>query len=70
MTARPLATIEEFCEFIGVTREQASQMRVLGTGPKFIKVTGRQVRYRWSDIEAWLDENTHQSSGEQIRAVS
>lgn len=30
---------------------------VKGTGPKFLKV-GRAVRYRWSDVEAWLEAQT------------
>jgi len=55
---RPLATPTEFCEYAGVTKGHAAQMRYAGTGPKFVKITGRQVRYRWSDIEEWLDSRT------------
>ena len=29
-----------------------------GTGPDYIKV-GRLIRYRRSDIDSWLAENTH-----------
>lgn len=36
--------------------------RYLGLGPKFVKV-GKAVRYRVSDVEEWLDQNTHQQSG-------
>jgi predicted DNA-binding transcriptional regulator AlpA len=36
--------------------------RYLGLGPRFVKV-GKAVRYRVSDVEAWLDQNTHQQSG-------
>ncbi len=55
---RPLATDPEFCAYAGLTRQQSAQLRYLGTGPKFVKVTGRQVRYRWDDIEAWVDSRT------------
>jgi predicted DNA-binding transcriptional regulator AlpA len=55
---RRLATPAEFCEFAGVTPGHAAQMRYAGTGPKFIKITGRQVRYRWSDIEKWVESRT------------
>ncbi len=58
----PLATAEQFAEFAGVTVAHAAQMRYAGTGPKFIKITGRAVRYRWSDIEAWLEERTRTST--------
>ena len=56
--SRPLATTDDFCEFAGVTKGHAAQMRYAGTGPKFVKITGRQVRYRWSDIEEWLESRT------------
>ncbi|MDT2004561.1 DNA-binding protein [Rhodococcus opacus] len=55
---RALATDAEFCEFAGLTKGQSAQLRYLGSGPKFVKVTGRQVRYRWSDIEDWIDSRT------------
>lgn len=53
-----LATVEDFCDFAGLTRGQAAQMRYTGDGPEFVKVTGRQVRYRWSDIEKWVESRT------------
>lgn len=61
--ARKLATDPEFCEFAGLTPSQSAQLRYQGKGPRFIKVTGRQIRYRWSDIESWLDANTRESTG-------
>lgn len=57
-----LATAAEFSEFAKITEGHAAQMRYAGTGPKFIKLTGKQVRYRWSDIEAWLEERTRTST--------
>lgn len=39
-----------------------ANMRYLGTGPKFIKVGDKSVRYRVSDVEAWLDQRTRQQS--------
>ena len=55
---RPLATDDEFCAFAGLSKQQSAQLRYLGTGPRFIRVTGRQIRYAWSDIEAWCDART------------
>lgn len=55
---RRLATVGEFCEFAGITEGHAAQMRYKGDGPAFVKITGRQVRYRWSDIEKWVDSRT------------
>jgi hypothetical protein len=40
-----------------VTKQQSAQLRYLGTGPRFIRVTGRQIRYEW-EIEAWCESRT------------
>lgn len=40
--------------YLGRTPAALAQLRYLGTGPAFIK-TGALVRYRKSDLEAWLD---------------
>lgn len=37
--------------------------RVSGFGPPFVKI-GASVRYRWTDVEAWLAENTYRSTAE------
>jgi predicted DNA-binding transcriptional regulator AlpA len=37
--------------------------RVAGTGPRFVKM-GRLVRYRPSDVQAWLAERVRQSTSE------
>jgi predicted DNA-binding transcriptional regulator AlpA len=55
---RPLATDDEFCEFTGLSKPQSAQLRYLGTGPRFIRVTGKQIRYAWSEIEAWCESRT------------
>lgn len=41
----------------GILQRTQSQWRYLGRGPTYVKV-GRMVRYRRSDIEAWLNANT------------
>ena len=45
-------------EYMGTTPQNLAQMRYRGTGPKFIKLGARSVRYRWSDVEAWIEANT------------
>lgn len=59
---RPLADPRTIAEFLGTTTQQLAQDRYRGQGPKFIRV-GRRVRYRWTDVEAWLDANTRISTG-------
>jgi predicted DNA-binding transcriptional regulator AlpA len=64
----PLATPDEFCAFAGITPAHAAQLRYTGAGPKFVKISGRQIRYRWSDIENWVDSQTR-SRTDGARAV-
>jgi len=45
-------------DYLGTTTGNLAQMRYRGTGPKFIKLGHRAIRYRWSDIEAWIEANT------------
>lgn len=40
-----------------------SKMRCQGTGPRFVKI-GRSVKYRWSDVEAWLERCERSSTSE------
>jgi predicted DNA-binding transcriptional regulator AlpA len=64
---RPLATDDDFCAFAGISKQQSAQLRYLGTSPKFIRVTGRQIRYAWSEIEAWCDARTVSRSDQRGR---
>ncbi len=40
--------------------------RYRGGGPRFVKVSGRSVRYRRRDLLAWIDERTVASTSEQL----
>jgi excisionase family DNA binding protein len=44
-------------EWLVLTRNTLEKWRVRGEGPPFVKVGGR-VRYRRSDVLAWVGENT------------
>jgi predicted DNA-binding transcriptional regulator AlpA len=57
LVAAPLMDSEQLAPVLGTTPGQLAQWRFRGDGPPFIKL-GRSVRYRWSDVEAWLDANT------------
>lgn len=54
-------TPAEVSQEITVSTATLAQHRSRGTGPKFVKAGGR-VLYRWSDVDAWLDANTYQST--------
>jgi predicted DNA-binding transcriptional regulator AlpA len=49
-----LATVNDLADYVGVPVQTIYEWNCRGTGPKVLKV-GRYVRYRWSDIDRWLD---------------
>jgi len=54
----PLLESNVIADLLGTTPQNLAQLRYRGTGPKFIKLGHRAVRYRWSDVEAWIESNT------------
>lgn len=48
---------KKLSEMLGVPEGTLTDWRYKGTGPKFVKI-GKHVRYRVSDVEAWLDAVT------------
>jgi excisionase family DNA binding protein len=47
--------------FLGVPVGTLANWRYQGKGPRFVKV-GRHVRYRRSDVEAWLELHVREST--------
>lgn len=58
---RPLASPDQLTEYLGIPKATLSQWRHRGVGPKWTRV-GRHVRYRWSDVDAWLDSQTSKTA--------
>jgi hypothetical protein len=49
------------CLLGGISQSTLARWRVVGCGPKFVKV-GRMVTYRGADLIAFLDHNTFSST--------
>ena len=49
--------------FLGLSVLTLADMRCKGTGPRFTKA-GRLVRYRLSDVQAWLNGRTFENTSE------
>lgn len=54
MPDRQLGTPEEVADYLQLPPKTLAEWRSRGLGPKYHKV-GRHVRYRWTDVEKWLD---------------
>ncbi len=51
----------------GLSSSTLRKLRLTGCGPRFLKL-GRAVRYRASDLDAWLDARSVSSTSELARA--
>ena len=51
----PLATPVEVAEFLRKPPKTLAEWRSRGLGPLYFKI-GRDVRYAWADVHAWLAE--------------
>lgn len=49
-----LLTVQELAEYLGVPVATLYQWRYRNDGPRGFRA-GRHVRYRWSDVEAWIE---------------
>lgn len=56
---QPLATSAEVAEYLNVPVRTLTQWAHKRTGPKYSKV-GRHRRYRWADVEAWLEQQARE----------
>ena len=52
---RPLAEPREVADYLRRSVRTLAQWRWRGIGPRWVRVHER-VRYRWSDVDAWVDE--------------
>jgi len=55
---------KEAAIYIGHTIRALQNWRVRGGGPKYIKVSGRSIRYRRVDLNAWAEGKLVSSTSE------
>ncbi len=56
---QPLGEPEQVSAYLGIPEPTLRMWRSRGKGPRYLRV-GRHVRYRWTDVEAWLDEQARE----------
>jgi len=59
----PLLSTTDAAPQIGIKPTTLEIWRVQGKGPRYLKI-GRLVRYRLSDLTAWLDAQTRNNTSE------
>lgn len=67
-----VANSREVAEYLGTTESQLARLRYFGQGPAYIRTPGgRTIRYRWSDVDEWLDAGRIQTvSSAEAQAIS
>lgn len=51
-------TTAEVANYLKISTDTVRQWRHRGTGPNGVRL-GRHVRYRRTDVDAWIDEQAH-----------
>ena len=51
---RGLATINDVATYLQIPPKTLHRWRSMGEGPPALKI-GKHLRYRWGDVEAWLE---------------
>jgi excisionase family DNA binding protein len=57
----PLLTVEDLADYLGVSIATLYQWRHRQQGPTGFRV-GRHVRYRWADLQEWIEDQLQDAS--------
>ncbi|HUQ37384.1 MAG TPA: hypothetical protein VM144_13495 [Aestuariivirga sp.] len=56
---------KELAALLKINLRLPAHWRSNGSGPKFIRVGGRRVLYRWGDVKEYLASKTYSSTSEE-----
>ena len=59
-----LWTEKETARHIGFDVRTLQSWRMKGTGPQFVRISSRCIRYRPEDIQAWIEERLRRSTSD------
>lgn len=63
MSLDDLLTEPQLSDRTGIPQRTLRQWRYLGTGPAYVKLGGRHVRYTRAAVEQWLADNSVATRG-------
>jgi predicted site-specific integrase-resolvase len=64
LALRPLLTANQAAERLGVTAQALERWRGNGSGPAYIKLSGKYVRYRHEDLDAFVAASRRHSTAQ------
>ncbi len=56
---------KEAADFVGYTTRCLQNWRVVGGGPKFVRISSRAIRYRRRDVVDWAESRLRSSTSEE-----
>ncbi|WP_050773870.1 AlpA family transcriptional regulator [Pseudovibrio sp. JE062] len=59
-----LLTADEAGKVLNISPKTLANLRCAGGGPEFQKLTNRTIRYRYADLQAFIEQNTKQNTSE------
>ena len=59
-----LVNEKEAAAFLGFTARALQKWRLIGGGPRFVKINERSVRYRRRDLNSWVDARLRQNTSQ------
>ena len=62
-----LITTREAAAYLGLSSRRLEALRYLGGSPKFLALSQRCIRYRRSDLLAWVEERSRRNTSEARR---
>jgi len=63
----PFLETKEAATYLGLKKSTLEAWRCRGGGPKYSKF-GNAVRYRLTDLEAWIESRTRSNTSENVQA--
>lgn len=60
----PMLTEKEAARYLGYSPKTLAGWRYKGGGPVFIRASATSVRYRTSDLEAWIEQRRRNSTAD------
>lgn len=54
MNTDKLMTTQEAAAYVRLSPSLLNKLRLTGGGPVFVRLAGRAIRYRQSDLDAWV----------------
>ncbi|HEX7006466.1 MAG TPA: helix-turn-helix domain-containing protein [Alphaproteobacteria bacterium] len=56
--------VPQAATFLGLATSTLNRWRSEGCGPRYVRLSGRAIGYRRSDLEAWLADRVRRSTSD------